>query len=87
MYNTKNKVLTQYVTTATSGFEISGTTIKNFEPTLSKTSRLRKPEDVLPEVLKLTPKQIEKRVWDKLTTKIGSPNGRINKDCVLLRVM
>ena len=87
VYNTKTRVLTQYVTTATSGFEISGTTIKNFEPTLSKMSRLRKPQDILPDVLKFTPKQIDKRIWDKLTTKIGSPNGRINKDCVLLRVM
>jgi len=87
VYNTKSRVLTQYVTTATSGFEISGTTIKNFEPTLSKMSRLRKPQDILPDVLKFTPKQIDKRIWDKLTTKIGSPNGRINKDCILLRVI
>ena len=87
VYNTKSKALTQYQTTATAGFEISGTTIKNFEPTLSKTSRLRKPQDILPDVVKLTPKQIEKRIWDKLTTKINVPNGRINKDCVLLRVI
>lgn len=87
IYNVKQRVLTQYVTTATKGFEVSGTSIKNFEPKLSKTTKLRKPEDVLPEVLKLTPKQIEKRVWDKLTTKINTPTGRINKDCVLLRVL
>tara|TARA_B100001093_G_scaffold103132_1_gene95315 strand:+ start:202 stop:1377 length:1176 start_codon:yes stop_codon:yes gene_type:complete len=87
VYNTKQRVLTQYVTTATKGFEVGGTSIKNYEPTLSKTTKLRKPEDILPEVLKLTPKQIEKRVWDKLTTKINSPAGRINKDCVLLRVV
>jgi hypothetical protein len=87
VYNTKQKVLTQYVTTSTKGFEISGSTIKNFDDNLSKTSRLRKPQDVLPEVLKLTPKQMDKRVWDKLTTKISVPNGRINKDCVLLRVI
>jgi hypothetical protein len=30
---------------------------------------------------------MDKRVWDKLTTKISVPNGRINKDCVLLRVI
>tara|TARA_B110000879_G_scaffold90817_1_gene124724 strand:+ start:103 stop:1278 length:1176 start_codon:yes stop_codon:yes gene_type:complete len=87
VYNTKQKALTQYVTTSTTGFEIRGSTIKNFDDTLSKTSRLRKPQDVLPEILKLTPKQIDKRVWDKLTTKISVPNGRINKDCVLLRVI
>ena len=87
VYNTKQRVLSQYVTTATSGFEVSGTSIKNFDEKLSKTSRLRKPLDILPDVLKFTPKQIDKRIWDKLTTKIGSPNGRVNKDCILLRVI
>ena len=87
VYNIKYRALTQYVSTSTKGFEVSGTSIKNFEPTLSKTAKLRKPEDILPDVLKFTPKQIDKRIWDKLTTKIGSPNGRINKDCILLRVI
>ena len=87
VYNTKQRVLSQYITTATKGFEIGGTSIKNFDDKLSKTSKLRKPEDVLPDILNLTPKQIEKRVWGKLTTKINTPTGRINKDCVLLRVV
>ena len=87
VYNTKTRTLAHYVSTATKGFEVRGTTLYNFEEKLSKTAKLRKPEDVLPEVLKLTPKQIDKRVWDKLTTKISSPNGRINQDCILLRVI
>jgi len=87
VYNIKQRVLTQYTSTATKGFEVGGTTIKNFDPTLSKRSRLRKPQDILPDVLKLTPKQIEKRIWGKLTTKINSPTGRINKDCILLRAI
>ncbi len=87
VYNTKQRVLSQYVTTATKGFEVGGTSIKNFDNKLSKTSKLRKPEDILPEILNLTPKQIEKRVWGKLTTKINTPTGRINKDCILLRVV
>ena len=87
VYNVKYKSLAHYVSTATKGFEVRGTTLYNFDEKLSKGAKLRKPEDVLPEVLKLTPKQIDKRVWDKLTTKIGSPNGRINKDCILLRVI
>ena len=87
VYNTKQRVLSQYVTTATKGFEVGGTSIKNFDDKLSKTSKLRKPEDILPEILNLTPKQIEKRVWGKLTTKINTPTGRINKDCILLRVV
>ena len=87
VYNTKQRVLTQYVTTSTKGFEVGGTSIRNFDDKLSKTTKLRKPEDILPEILNLTPKQIEKRVWDKLTTKINTPTGRINKDCILLRVV
>lgn len=87
VYNVKYRSLSHYVSTATKGFEVRGTTLYNFDEKLSKGAKLRKPEDVLPEVLKLTPKQIDKRIWDKLTTKIGSPNGRINKDCILLRVI
>lgn len=85
IYNCKNKKLQEYVTTSTSGFEISGTSIKNFDKKLSKQSTLRKPDIVLPDVLSKTEKQIEK-IWNTLTTKIDNPTGRINKDCILLRV-
>ena len=50
IYNCKNKKLQEYVTTSTSGFEISGTSIKNFDKKLSKQSTLRKPDIVLPDV-------------------------------------
>lgn len=85
IYNCKNKKLQEYTTTATSGFEIGGTSIKNFDKKSSKQATLRKPEDILPDVLNKTEKQIEK-VWKTLTTKIDNPTGRINKDCILLRV-
>jgi len=85
VYNTKQRRLTEYVTTATDGFLIAGTSIKNHDEKLSKTATLRKPDDMLPIVLSKTEKQLEK-FWDNITTKIGSPNGRINKDCILMRV-
>ena len=85
IYNCKNKKLQEYVTTATSGFEISGTSIKNFDKESSKQATLRKPDVILPDVLNRTEKQIEK-IWNTLTTKIDNPTGRINKDCILLRV-
>ena len=84
IYNCKNKKLQEYVTTATSGFEISGTSIKNFDKESSKQATLRKPDVILPDVLNRTEKQIEK-IWNTLTTKIDNPTGRINKDCILLR--
>ena len=86
VYNTKTRKLTQYKTNSTKGFEVSGTTIKNI-CTSSRTATLRKPDDILPLILSKTIKQIDKQVWDTLTTKISVPNGRINADCILLRVL
>ena len=59
--------------------------IKNHDVKLSKTATLRKPDDMLPIVLSKTEKQLDK-FWQDITTKISSPNGRINKDCILMRV-
>lgn len=87
VYNTKTRKLTEYFTTSTKGFEVGGTSIKNFCDKSSKTAKLRKPEDMLPHVLTLAPTKIKKQVWDNITTKITAPNGRINKDCILLRVL
>ena len=85
VYNRKNRKLIQYVTESTAGFEVSGTSIKNFDEKLSKQATLRKPDEVLPQILNKTEKQIEK-VWDTITTKINKPTGRINSDCILMRV-
>jgi len=85
VYNTKQRRLTEYVTTATDGFLVSGTSIKNHDEKESKTATLRKPDDMLPLVLSKTEKQLEK-FWKDITTKITSPNGRINKDCIIMRV-
>ena len=86
VYNTKTRKLAEYITTSTKGFEVRGTSIKNFDDKLSKTTKLRKPEEILPQILTLAPTKI-KKVWETLTTKITAPNGRINKDCILLRVI
>ena len=85
-FNTKNKMIIEYVTESTNGFEISGSTIKNFTKGLSRTVCLRKPLDFLPIVLQKTPKQIND-AWQTLKTKTKVPNGRINKDTILLRVL
>jgi len=88
VYNVKNRTLYQYVTNSErTGFEVRGTTLYNFDPVSSKCTRLRKPEDMLPIVLQKGVSVIEKEVWKKVTTKVSSPNGRINSDCILLRVL
>ena len=86
VFNTKSRMLTEYVTTAAVGFEVSGTSIKNFDQVSSRTIKLRKPDDFLPIVLNKTPKQIDKE-WSTLTTKGSTPNGRLNKDTILLRAL
>ena len=85
-FNTKSKMVIEYVTESVNGFEISGSTIKNFSKGSSRTICLRKPLDFLPIVLQKTPKQID-AAWQTLKTKTKVPNGRINKDTVLLRVL
>ena len=85
-FNSKYKILAEYVTNDPKGFIISGSTIKNFDKDLSRQTKLRKPNEFLSEILGRTQKQIDK-AWNDLTTKSSTPNGRINQDTVLLRVM
>lgn len=85
-FNVKSRMLTEYVTQAAAGFEVSGTSIKNFDQVSSRTIKLRRPDDFLPIVLNKTPKQIDGE-WKNLTTKQSVPNGRLNKDTILLRAM
>ena len=85
-FNVKYRVITEYVTQSAAGFEISGSTIKNFDKVNSRCRSLRKPNEFLPELFDRTPKQIDK-AWKDLTTKERVPNGRLNSDTILLRVM
>lgn len=85
-FNTKTRRMSYYETTATNGFEISGTSIKNFDPELSTSILLRKPTEILPTLLKKSQRQIDKLLGE-LTTKPTKPNGRLNEDTILLRVL
>ena len=85
-FNCKYKVVTEYVTSSPNGFMISGSTIKNFDKEISRSVTLRKPDNYLPMFLSKTPKQIDE-AWKDITTKTFVPNGRINKDTILLRVL
>ena len=67
------------------GFEVKGSTLYNWDEDMSKITTLRKPDEILPQILNKTERQITS-LWDTFTTKINKPTGRINKDCILLRV-
>ncbi len=85
-FNTKSRVLTEFVTQSTTGFQITGTSIKNIDAVNSRSTKLRKPDEFLALTLSKTVKQID-TAWKKLTTKNSVPTGRLNKDMILLRVM
>ena len=84
-FNIKTRTLTEYISEHPDGFEVSGTSLKRFDADLSRSKKLRKPEEFLPMAQKKTPKQFSKE-FDALTTKAGVPNGRINADTILLKV-
>jgi len=84
VYNIKTRKYTMYTSDSTSGFEVRGSTLYNWDEN-SKITTLRKPDEVLPLILNKTAFQLDK-LWKTFTTKINKPNGRINKDCILLRV-
>jgi len=85
-FNEKTRTLSEYISDSTKGFDVKGTTLQNFNAETSRSVRLRKPDQFLAVVLTKTFRQIDNE-WKKLTTKSSVPNGRINKDTVLLRVM
>lgn len=87
LFNTKYRQLTCLITnSASKGFEVSGSTIKNVDDSVSWKMTLRKPEDILPLILSKTANQIDKAIA-KLTTKKAKANGRVNNETVILRVL
>ena len=85
VYNTKYRMLCSYESYSTQGITVKGTSLKNLDETLCKNRKLRKPEEFLSIAMKSTEKQFDK-AWDKLTTREGKPNGRINEETLILRV-
>ena len=84
LFNTKNKELTVLHSMSPDGMTVSGSTIKGFDQASSVKITLRKPNDLIPIILKKSVKQIDKEI-DKLTTKPKKANGRVNENMVILQ--
>ena len=82
IYNTKYKKIQAYRSTAT--LSIKGTTILNYDVTTSGAKTIRKPELIIRYV------NMNKRAlgleFKNLKTKESAVNGRINEDCIILKV-
>jgi hypothetical protein len=84
IYNTKYRRLTVYKPADGGVLSIKGTTITNFDINTSSSKTLRKPEMI--RTLGGMTKRPLNSAFKALTTKPTTPNGRINEECIILRV-
>lgn len=85
VYNTKTRKLGCYHADDAGGLSMKGTSLLNYN-TKSVMKKLRKPEQMLPEVLK-GGKVFLRNVIDNIKAVESPLSGRINEDTILLRVM
>ena len=86
IFNTKTRRLALYNASDRGGLSLKGSTLKNFAEDLSFSKTLRKPEKVLTSILE-GGKIVLRRLMDDINGKSYKLNGRINKDCVILRAV
>ena len=86
VYNTKYRKITQYINQSPQGLQIKGTTLIGWDAEKSVTKSVRKPDVTVTELLKAGKVAIRSFMSD-LKTNETKPNGRINSDTILLRVI
>ena len=86
VYNPKTRNLSVYHAVGRSGLSIRGTTITGYDTDASLTKKVRKPEQVVPQVLNAGKVDL-RSIMKNLSTTENKANGRINKDTILLRVI
>lgn len=84
LYNTKYKKLQVYRAVGDGKLSIKGTTILNYEVATSGSKTMRKPEMVT-GYADMTKRNLANE-FKNLKTKESAVNGRINEDCIILRV-
>lgn len=84
VFNTEYRELTVFIAKTGERLSVKGTSIVNYDEANSFTIKLRKPSEIIPDILTLAKKPIEKRISD-LSTKKSLARPRINKKQLLLR--
>ena len=85
IYNTKYKKLAVYRSAIGERLTIKGTTIINYQVSESSSKTLRKPE-VVKDFLEMGKRPMG-LAFKALKTKDAAVNGRINEDCIILKVL
>lgn len=86
VFNVKTRKLGTYHALDASGLNIKGTTITGFSEMKSIQKTLRKPEKMLPEIVK-GGKVFMRNVMETIRAAEGKLTGRLNDDTILIRVM
>lgn len=86
IFNTKTKKLGCYIADDSSGLTVKGSTILNFSKVKSISKNIRKPKDIVPNIVN-GGKVFLRNVLADIKAKENKLNGRINKDTILLRVI
>jgi hypothetical protein len=85
-YNTKYKKLSRYDSVGPAGIQVKGTTLIGYDVETSTSKSLRKPEVSIQALLGAGKISLRK-LMDEIKTVESKPNGRINQDTILLRVI
>ena len=84
--NSKTRNISVYYAVDTDGLSVRGSTITGYDEVSSITKKVRKPREVVPQVLN-EGKVGLRNIMKNLTTTETQANGRINTDTILLRVL
>jgi len=86
VYNCKYRNLSVYNSLGSSGLSVRGTTIIGYDQDSSVTKKLRKPEQIIPQVLNEGKFGLRK-IMSVIKTTETKANGRINEETILLRIV
>ena len=86
VYNTKYRKLTQYLAVGPAGIQVKGTTLTGWDVESSMSKTLRKPEQLLTDLLSAGKVGL-RSFMSNIKTAESKPNGRLNQECILLRVI
>ena len=86
VYNVKYKRLAAYRSDSVQGIQVKGSTLQNYDPDMSECRSIRRPEAFLKVLLDASKVKLRKLLSD-LTTKGYDVTGRINDECIIVRVI
>jgi len=86
VFNTKYRKLQHYVARDRGGLQVKGTSLRNFHDINSVAKTLRKPTEVLPNIMTGGTKAVS-RVFDAVRSVATKCNGRMGESSIILRVI